>query len=263
MNMNFVLPKKVDLAVFAGQSNMSGRGDASQAVKCHENAGFEYKSVSKPGILAPVREPFGLGEDRPGLLDDVHGLKTSMRAGSMVSAVIDEYHKLTGRQIAAVSASKGGTSTVEWKSIYISDALKRLDDTKKFLTDSGIGIERAFVVWCQGETDGDIKMTAEAYTKNTLELFDAFAAHGAEKFFVVQIGHYNYIQYPKNGLDIDAHYKIIRDAQAELCAENDNCILAGSFEGYITDMSDVFHYNQTAYNSVGKTVGNSIAHYYG
>lgn len=33
---------KFDLVVYAGQSNMSGRGDAALSVKCDENARFEY-----------------------------------------------------------------------------------------------------------------------------------------------------------------------------------------------------------------------------
>lgn len=55
-----------NLVVFAGQSNMSGRGDAAMAVKCNKKAGFEYKAISNPNELMPVLEPFGLGEERIG-----------------------------------------------------------------------------------------------------------------------------------------------------------------------------------------------------
>ena len=41
-----------------------------------------------------------------------------------------------------------------------------------------------------------------------------------------------------------------------------NFTLVGSFEPYITDMKDRYHYNQATYNTVGKTVGENIAKYY-
>ncbi len=247
----------VDLAVFAGQSNMSGRGNAADAVKCDVNAGFEYKSVSNPLTLVPIEEPFGLGEDRQGAIFDFNSDGTTKRTGSMVSAAVDEYYRQTGRQIVAVSASIGGTSTDEWKEKYIGDALQRLDDAKKFLAANNISVSRTFVVWCQGETDGDHNVSAEVYTANTKELFNAFKQHGAEKCFMVQTGHY------RDGGAVDVKYGVIRDAQAALCESDGDFVLAGSLEPYKNDMKDKFHYNQTTYNAVGKTVGKNIADFYG
>ena len=81
----------VDIAVFAGQSNMSGRGDAADAVVCDVNAGFEYKSVSNPLTLVPITEPFGLNEDREGAIADFNADGTTKRTGSMVSAAVKVY----------------------------------------------------------------------------------------------------------------------------------------------------------------------------
>lgn len=251
-----------DLALFAGQSNMSGRGDASEVVVCDIGAGFEYKSVSKPDTLVPVREPFGLGEDRKGALDDIRADGTNKRSGSMVSAVVGEYYSRTKRKLVAVSASKGGTNTEEWKETLIGDAVRRLCDAKKFLIGNNIKIGRIFVVWCQGESDGDAQRTAEDYIANTEELFQEFKRCGAEKIFVVQTGHYNYVKYPEN-TERDDFYAVIRAAQEKLCKENDDYILVGSFEPYIAEMKDQYHYRQSAYNAVGKTVGENIAKYYG
>lgn len=257
----------VDLAVFAGQSNMSGRGSAIDAVKCDINAGFEYKSISNPTTLVPVAEPFGLGEEKEGGIADYGSNGTTKRTGSMVSAAVDEYYKQTGRQLVAVSASIGGTSTAQWKSNYVNDAVQRLDKAKAFLEQNGINVGRTFVVWCQGESDGDAKMTAENYMANTKDIFDIFKTHGAQKCFMVQIGHYNYIDYSgiTNGLtgeEWDEKYGIIRDAQTELCETDNDFVLVGSFEPYIDDMKDRYHYNQSTYNAVGKTVGESIAEFY-
>lgn len=257
----------VDVAVFAGQSNMSGRGTAADATVCDVNAGFEYKSVSNPTTLVPIQEPFGLNEDRENGIYDYNSDGTTKRTGSMVSSVVDAYYKNTGRQLVAVSASIGGTNTTQWKNTYISDAVKRLDDTKKFLEVNGIKVGRTFVVWCQGESDGDAKTTAENYKSNTKDIFNTFKEHGAENCFMVQIGHYNYVKYSGNkdgltGAEWDEKYGIIRMAQAELCESDNDFTLVGSFEPYITDMKDRYHYNQATYNAVGKTVGENIAKYY-
>lgn len=247
----------VDLAIFAGQSNMSGRGKAEDATVCDINAGFEYKSVSNPLTLVPIAEPFGLGEDREGAIEDFNSDGTTKRTGSMVSSVADEYYKKTGRQLVAVSASIGGTSTSEWKNKYIGDAVQRLDDAINFLEANKINVGRIFVVWCQGESDGDNNVSASVYTSNTKELFNSFKQHGAENCFMIQIGHY------RDGGTMDTRYGVIRDAQAELCENNADFVLAGSFEPYRNDMKDKYHYNQSTYNAVGKTVGENISKFYG
>ncbi len=261
------IQETVDLVLFGGQSNMSGRGSAAEAAVCSADAGFEYKAVSEPGKLLQISEPFGLGEDREGGLTDIDKNGKTKRTGSMVSAAAEAYYRQTGRQIVAVSASMGGTSTEEWKNGYVNDAAERLDAAKRFLADSGINIGRIFVVWSQGESDGDAKMSAETYTANTEEIFGVLKEHGAEKCFMIQTGHYNYIDYPgtTNGLSgeqWDERYRVIRDAQAELCESSGDFVLAGSFEPYINNMKDRYHYDQETYDAVGKAAGEAIANFY-
>ncbi|MDO5396314.1 MAG: hypothetical protein Q4G33_00090 [bacterium] len=60
--------KTVDVIVFAGQSNMSGRGNVANATLCDEKAGFEYKAVSNSEMLVPITEPFGFNEDKVGTI---------------------------------------------------------------------------------------------------------------------------------------------------------------------------------------------------
>ena len=251
-----------DLAVFAGQSNMSGRGDAASAVKCSINAGFEYKPVSRPEKLLPVSEPFGTGEERAGGICDINPDGSSKRTGSMVSALIDEYFRQCGRKIIGVCASVGGTSTAQWKEVYIKDAVSRLNAAKAFLKSKNIPISNIFVVWSQGETDGDNNVCAEEYIKNLKYLFNEFKICGAEKCFLIQTGHYNYIGYPHNGLEHDKKYEIIRDAQNTICSNDSDFVMTASFEPYIFQMKDQVHYNQNAYNAVGKTAGKAIAEFY-
>ncbi len=253
--------KAVDLVIFAGQSNMSGRGSAAEATACEPEAGFEYKSVGSPEALVPIIEPFGLGEDKPGGIDDRDGRGGTKRRGSMVSGFVRAYYGRTGRQIVAVSASVGGTSTAEWKERYIGDAVSRLDSARVFLKERGIRPGHIFVVWCQGETDGDKGVSAREYMENTRELFETFQRHGAEKCFLIQIGHFNYIDFPDQGREIDRRYGVIRDAQKTLCESDGDFIFAGSFQGQLENMADAYHYKQAAYNAVGKEAGGVMAEY--
>ena len=205
------------------------RGSAAEATACEPEAGFEYKSVGSPEALVPIIEPFGLGEDKPGGIDDRDG--------------------------------RGGTSTAEWKERYIGDAVSRLDSARVFLKERGIRPGHIFVVWCQGETDGDKGVSAREYMENTRELFETFQRHGAEKCFLIQIGHFNYIDFPDQGREIDRRYGVIRDAQKTLCESDGDFIFAGSFQGQLENMADAYHYKQAAYNAVGKEAGGVMAEY--
>lgn len=255
-----VYPKNVDLVVFAGQSNMSGRGDAKDAPLCIKNAGFEYKAVSNPDELVEIKEPFGLGEDKDGGLTDINKDGTTKRRGSMVGAFVNAYYEHTKRQIVAVSASKGGTNTEEWKSGLIDDAVSRLDRAKVFLKDNNIKVDRTFLVWSQGESDGDVARTKEDYIKNTTEIIGKFFEHGIEHCFIVGTGHYNYPVYGNE--HIDKQYEVIRNAQKELADTDNRYTVVSSFLPYIDNMRDNFHYYQIAYNKVGTEAGENTARYY-
>ena len=251
----------VDLIVFAGQSNMAGRGDAEDAPECLPGAGYEYKAVSAPEDLIPIQEPFGLHEDRANGLSDWTEDGGTKRSGSMVTALVNEYYRQTGHVVIGVSASKGGTSTEQWKKSYISDAVSRLESAKCYLSDHQIAVRDIYVVWCQGETDGDHQVTKEIYKKNTQELMEQFKKAGASHVFLLQIGHFNYLLHGEKGKAWDKRYEVIRQAQEELCRENGFFTLAASFEPYLTLMRDSYHYFQRAYDEVGTACGKIMAEY--
>lgn len=178
----------VDLIVFAGQSNMAGRGDAEDAPECLPGAGYEYKAVSAPEDLIPIQEPFGLHEDRENGLSDRTEDGGTKRSGSMVTALVNEYYRQTGHVVVGVSASKGGTSTEQWKKSYISDAVSRMESAKSYLSDHQIAVRDIYVVWCQGETDGDHQVTKEIYKKNTQELMEQFKKLALPMFSLFRSG---------------------------------------------------------------------------
>ena len=64
-----------DLILFAGQSNMAGRGIVTdkwpqKAPVLVKGAGYEYRAITAPDRLCPIEEPFGADENNPdGIFD--------------------------------------------------------------------------------------------------------------------------------------------------------------------------------------------------
>ena len=128
----------VDLFLFAGQSNMAGRGipcrrypETAPAVL--PGVGWEYRSVSAPGQLFPITEPFGINEN------SADGISENLKTGSMVSAFVNAYYAETHVPVVGVSASKGGSVIAEWQpgTPYLTDALNRLAAAENWLNHNG------------------------------------------------------------------------------------------------------------------------------
>ena len=54
---------KVDIIVFAGQSNMTGVGNTALAPKLRDHAGYAYNYVTAKNKFSDLEEPFGRGQD--------------------------------------------------------------------------------------------------------------------------------------------------------------------------------------------------------
>ena len=244
-----------DLILFAGQSNMAGRGEAEAAQKCSASVGLEYRAVTAPDRLVPIAEPFGFAENRAGGIND-----ENKKSGSLVSAFVNAYAAATGRNVVAVSASEGGTSTARWLEALAADAAERLREARAFLQGQGTVPAHVLVVWCQGETDGDHGVTGAEYRQNFARIWEMFKQEGAERCGLIQIGHFNYAAYPtsregEDSLAVDARYEVIRRAQEQLCRELPDVTMVGSFAPCLGLMKDHFHYHQQAYEEVGAQAG--------
>lgn len=243
------MKKKItDLFIFMGQSNMAGRGIFTeawpeQAPEVPEGQGYEFRAVSDPTRLHPLKEPFGVAENRPG------GIEEDLKTGSLASSFAIHYYQRTGVALVAVSASKGGSSILEWQpgSAYLKDAMERLDRAKTFLQSEEWTIRNCFLLWCQGETDGDHGMPASEYQKYFRKMLDETEQHGITHCFMIKIGHYN-----GNGTQT---YAEIREAQERIALmETDVTMVSRSFESMQLRglMKDDYHYYQQAYNEVGR-----------
>lgn len=245
-----------DLFLFAGQSNMAGRGITSArwpqpAPTLVPGAGAEYRAVSDPTRLYPIAEPFGAAENRAGGIDEP-GKKT----GSMVTAFVNAWYAATGVPVLGVSASRGGSGIALWqgKNDLLTDALQRWDSACQYARDHGLTIRHRFALWCQGETDGDLGTDPETYTQQFGNMLAQLREHGVETCFLVAIGQYNGI----HGYD----YTAIHAAQRALPQKLPGVVLVSDDFWSMRArglMKDSYHYFQQAYNEVGTRAGTAAA----
>jgi len=253
-----MIPMAVDLFLFSGQSNMAGRGIVCEkwpqpAPAVRFGAGWEYRAVTAPDRLSPMVEPFGVLENRENGIDD-----GNMKTGSMVSSFTNAYYNETEMPIVGISASKGGSSILEWQpgTPMLEDVVSRLESARQFLSDEHCAIRHVFLVWCQGETDGDHGMPAEEYQEKFTCMWNRLKETEVEKCFLVRIGKYNGAE--------RITYEPIRKAQEELVkCLSDVVMVSRSFTSmkHRALMKDAFHYYQTAYNEVGEEAGKNAGRF--
>lgn len=249
----------VDVIMFAGQSNMAGRGIVcekwpQEAPEATEGSGYEYRAITAPNALYPVVEPFGVNENTEDGIND-----GKMKTGSLVSAFINAYYEQNGHiQVVGISASKGGSSIGQWqmdsKEGYLKDAIKRLSGCIEYLNTQKLEIRNTFLVWCQGETDGDIGTSEKEYKEQTRNTFDAFKEAGISHVFTISIGKCNK---PGHLEDYDEVIKWQKDI-----AEDDDVTMISSEFVTMRDeglMKDDFHYYQAGYNRCGAVAGSNLA----
>ncbi|WP_099467262.1 sialate O-acetylesterase [Konateibacter massiliensis] len=244
--------KTIDLVLFMGQSNMAGRGNAQEAPAVPSGYGYEFRAVSDSSMLYDITEPFGVNENKINGIDEPH-----MKTGSLVSAFVNAYYEATSIPIVGVSASKGGSSINEWQpgGNYLTDAIERLNAAKEFLLQNNYQIRKTFMVWCQGETDGDNAMPEAEYKTKLKAMLDTMLQTHVEICFLIRIG---------NHRDDSQKYVPIQNAQTDFCNSYKKAVLVSTkFDtmAALHMMKDPFHYKQDAYNTVGQEAGENTASY--
>ena len=249
-NCKITVKTTVDLILFAGQSNMTGRGDKNLAPKLTDGAGYECKTVTNPNKLTPVTEPFGLGQDR-GTMND-----GDLRTGSMVTAFVNEYYKKTKVPVIGVNATVVGSGRVSWSTTHYKEAAKRLNTAQKAIKKKGLKIRHIYMVYMQGENDGFAKSSTKDYTQSLKLLYNNMKKlTDVEACMIIRVG--SYIPQPT------LYDKVIK-AQTQLCKKDEDFVLisakAASFTaGYYQE--DGLHLTQKALNALGKDAGKYAAIY--
>jgi len=252
------MKRNVDLFLFMGQSNMAGRGipdgeNGEKAPVILPGAGYEYRAVSAPDHLFFMEEPFGKEENRKDGIDD-----GDKKTGSLATAFINAYYLCTRIPVIAISASKGGSSILEWQAggSFLEDAKKRLRSGRKYLLEKGFYIRHIFMLWCQGETDGDRVMEPEEYRLYFERMLAEMKETGTEKCFLIRIGEYN-------GEEA-ANYDKIIEVQTQIPKENADVVLVSTDFAEMKKrggMKDWYHYYQWAYNEAGLKAGMNAGSY--
>mgnify|MGYP000004244421 FL=1 len=249
MDMN-LKDKIIDLAVFMGQSNMAGRGNAKEAPIVKKGMGYEYRAITEPDKLVTLQEPFGEKENNPEGVNE-----PGMKTGSMVSAFVNACVQWTGVPIVGVSCAKGGSAIAEWMpgTAYYEDALQRVEKCRDWLEKNEYHVRHSYMVWCQGCTDGDLKTPKDIYEKQTEKMLESFLKDaGLEECFLIQIG---------NHRDAPELYLPMQQAQEEIAAADSNIVMVSkTFRTFAEKglMKDQFHYLQEGYNIVGREAGENV-----
>ena len=240
----------VDLVIFMGQSNMAGRGVASQAPVVQEGHGYEFRAVSDPTQLYTIAEPFGVNENR-GVLSE------NIKTGSLVSAFAESYYTYSGGiPIVGVSAAQGGQSINFWQTggAALTETINRFNAANTYLTDNGYTVRHKYMVWLQGEADGVQGMSADTYKAKLVELLGEMKEQGVEKAMIIRVG--------DRQSDEELHDDIIK-AQTDLCKEREDFVMISGKLAAVAaeDMKDNAHYKQETYNEVGADAGKNMAYH--
>ena len=250
---------EVDLFIFAGQSNMSGGGNATLAPTVKSWYGYEYRSVTAPNTLSPLKEPFGVKENSGNLND------YNYKQGSMVSSFVKEYYCSTRTPVVAINATRIGSSLLFWKNNLCEETANRYKKCVKYLKKRGIKIRHSYVVWWQGEAEGIYKCSGSYYIDNTKDVIRYFKKNcNMEKLLMVRIGQYygTEVEVEPN-LNANLFDEIIR-SQTKIALENKDVVLVSvKAAGYQADAynPEGLHLNQYALNEIGKESGKNAAYY--
>ncbi|MCR5420505.1 MAG: hypothetical protein K6E98_05840 [Lachnospiraceae bacterium] len=242
----------VDLVMFMGQSNMSGTGgNVSYAPKVEEGRGYEFRAISDPTRLYPIKEPFGINENVKGAIEDL----AIGKKGSMVSAFVNKYYELTKVPVVAVSASSGGRDTDFWMSeAVMNDFSERQKRAQVWLESNNYHIRKQYVIWLQGESDAENGMTPEEYNQNMDNIIRPLFIGGLQKVFIVT---------PGRTLTGKYFFDNVVYSQINMCKTSGYYALATTVLNSVSTeyMVDEFHYNQSVLNVIGKEAAESAAYY--
>ena len=219
-----------DVCLFAGQSNMDGRGDASDAPVVAQDTAFKY-DPSTGTVVDFVSE------------------------GSLIPEFVKTYYEGTGVPIVEVKRAVGGVDIATYISNYLSLATRDLGDCITYLQNNGKTVRRVFVLWNQGESDVEYGTTEADYETDFDTVRTAVFNAGATDFFIINIGQ----AYNNNTYD----FTPIRTALQDVCNGSNTVIVSDKF--YNAPMKgglDTWHYNQDVYNVVGKDSAENVCRFF-
>ncbi len=241
---------EVDLILFAGGANMSGRGNGDAGVACEEGHAYEFKAVSDPTKLYPMTHKFGAEENLEYKIDD-----TGAKTGGMVPAFCESYYKATNTPVVAISCSDGNNPSAQWTAGKgkLEDAITRLQTAQEWFAESDeYAIRHTYLVWLQGEADGDASIKTSDYQKNVGIVSTTMQRFGVEQTFVIMIG---------NSTEYEAEYRVIQEAQRDMCGKDGMTLISDMLPTLDVFLKNGYLYSQSVYDIVGANAGTNAARY--
>lgn len=251
-------PKKgstVDLIIFAGQSNMMGHGNAAEAPKVVDGTAYELKIVTNKKKVKKLKEPFGYGQDSGNLVNG------SLCTGSMVSSFCNAYYKETQTPVVAVAATKAGSGSVGWSTVYYKDVEKRINQSVKALKKMKLNVRHCYLVWMQGENDVCAGTMVGAYVKRIGKMLKTITKDTAvERCMLIKTGSIVY----NMGTEEEADASKILKAQDQICKKYKQVLKVSNIAatmGADSYQADHLHFTQKALNSIGEEAGRNAGKY--
>ncbi len=255
---------KIDVLIFAGQSNMQGETEGLPEPNPTINNAFEYRFLSNSFI--PLKHP--VGEDIKG--DVLCGAKNG--CGTLIPDFCDEYIKNTGKKVVAVHTARGATTICQWlkgtdryscMTEKVSSAIQKVDENYK--------IDKVYLIWLQGESDAIIGTTQKEYEEMIINFKNTAKCDlNIEKFCIIQIGYFcriaPWLEFSKNGQGVFRDKEIMRAQVAVTERDNDFIMLSDICKTISMDpqyMNPFMggHYNNKGMSLIGRTAGKQLAMY--
>ena len=244
---------KVDIIVFAGQSNMTGVGNTALAPKLKDHAGYAYNYVTAKNKFSDLKEPFGRGQDDENLQNYDYA------RGSMVTAFVNAYYQKTKTPVIAVPASAVGTGSVSWADFRYKSVVTRVNAAKKLAQKKGLTVRHTYLIWMQGENDAFAGMSAKAHTSNLKSMYQKIKKKtDMEQCFIIGLPNYY------NDAKIAKGYTRIRNAQTKLCKSSSSFTMGSAKAATLSAVylqGDGLHLTQKALNLIGTDAGRNVGNY--
>ena len=234
---------KVDIIVFAGQSNMTGVGNTALAPKLKDHAGYAYNYVTAKNKFS----------------DDENLQNYDYARGSMVTAFVNAYYQKTKTPVIAVPASAVGTGSVSWADFRYKSVVTRVNAAKKLAQKKGLTVRHTYLIWMQGENDAFAGMSAKAHTSNLKSMYQKIKKKTKmEQCFIIGLPKYY------NDAKIAKGYTRIRNAQTKLCKSSSSFTMGSAKAATLSAVylqGDGLHLTQKALNLIGTDAGRNVGNY--
>ena len=258
---------KMDVIIFAGQSNMQGQTERLSEQENVRNA-YEYKWLTNK--IVPLQNPVGeqirydgregyaitCDEDIPIWLKD-HVLGAAVYGHTnLVPSFCRAYIDQCENNVLAVHAAKGSTVIAEWlpgANGYRAIVDKTAAAIKKAKREHEI--EKIFFVWLQGESDAIAGNSKDDYKKKLSRLATELGKNlSIDKFAVIRVGRFT---------DDDRDLQIMQ-AQDEVCEQDDRFLMLTKIASELYEDPEYMnpaahgHYSAKGIEILGNAAGGAL-----